>query len=62
MRNSYSKMFTLREAGVDVYTMKEVFGHADIQTTMAVYTELQNRKKNESIKAYDDAMGVYSGA
>lgn len=53
LRHGYATM--LFEADVDVYTAKTLLGHADIETTMAIYTHLRSRKKTESIeklKAY----------
>ena len=47
LRHSYATM--LFEAKVDVYTAQKLLGHADIETTMAVYTHLRERQKNESI-------------
>lgn len=47
MRHGYATM--LYEAGVDVYTAMTLLGHAEIETTMAIYTHLRSRKKSESI-------------
>lgn len=47
LRHGYATM--LFEAEVDVYTAKTLLGHADIETTMAIYTHLRTRKKIESI-------------
>lgn len=47
LRHSYATM--LFEAGVDVYTAQKLLGHANIETTLAVYTHLRERQKNESI-------------
>ena len=47
LRHGYATM--LFEAEVDVYTAKDLLGHADIETTMAIYTHLRSRKKMESI-------------
>lgn len=47
LRHGYATI--LFEAGVDVYTAQRLLGHSDIETTMAVYTHLRERKKNESI-------------
>lgn len=47
LRHGYATM--LFEAGVDAYTAKTLLGHADIETTMAIYTHLRSRKKTESI-------------
>lgn len=52
-RHGYATM--LFEAEVDVYTAQKLLGHADIETTMAIYTHLRAKKKQESIeklKAY----------
>lgn len=46
-RHGYATM--LFEAQVDVYTAQKLLGHADIETTMAIYTHLRERQKNESI-------------
>lgn len=48
LRHGYATM--LFEAEVDVYTAKTLLGHADIETTMAIYTHLRSRKKTESIE------------
>ena len=40
----------LFEADVDVFTAKTLLGHADIETTMAIYTHLRARKKADSIE------------
>ena len=34
---------------MDVYTAQKLLGHADVETTMAIYTHLRERQKNESI-------------
>lgn len=47
LRHGYATM--LFEAEVDVYTAKTLLGHADIETTMAVYTHLRNKKKMSSL-------------
>jgi integrase len=47
LRHGYATM--LFEAEVDVYTAKTLLGHADIETTMAIYTHLRAKKKMESI-------------
>ena len=52
LRHSYATM--LFEAGVDVYTAQKLLGHANIETTMAVYTHLRERQKNESIERLKD--------
>lgn len=47
LRHGYATM--LFEAEVDVYTAKDLMGHADIETTMAIYTHLRNKKKMSSL-------------
>lgn len=47
LRHGYATM--LFEADVDVYTAKTLLGHADIETTMSIYTHLRSRKKTESV-------------
>lgn len=48
LRHGYATM--LFEADVDVYTAQKLLGHADISTTMAVYTHLREKKNKESIE------------
>lgn len=48
LRHGYATM--LFEADVDVFTAKTLLGHADIETTMAIYTHLRARKKADSIE------------
>ncbi len=48
LRHGYATI--LFEAGVDTYTAQKLLGHADIETTIAVYTHLREKKKNESIE------------
>lgn len=53
LRHGYATI--LFEADVDVYTAKRLLGHADVKTTMAIYTHLREKKKQESVdklKAY----------
>lgn len=47
LRHGYATL--LFEAEVDVYTAQRLLGHADISTTMSVYTHLRERKKQASI-------------
>jgi integrase len=48
LRHGYATM--LFEADVDVFTAKTLLGHSDIETTMAIYTHLRERKKADSIE------------
>lgn len=47
LRHGYATL--LYEAGVDMYTAQRLLGHADIQTTMTVYTHLRERQEQASI-------------
>lgn len=47
MRHGYATM--LFEADVDVYAAQKLIGHADVETTMEVYTHLRRRKENANI-------------
>lgn len=46
-RHGYATI--LFEADVDVYTAQKLLGHADVETTMAIYTHLREKKKLESL-------------
>lgn len=47
MRHGYATM--LYDAGVDPYTAQKLLGHADIQTTLAIYTHLKQEREKGSI-------------
>lgn len=49
LRHGYATM--LYDAGVDVYTAQKLLGHANVETTIAVYTHLSKRKQQQSIDA-----------
>ena len=42
------------EAGVDALTAKEQMGHADIQTTLSIYTHLSKQHKENDIRKLDE--------
>lgn len=46
----------LYEAQVDVYTAQAILGHANVQTTMAIYTELREKQKKKSVKRFDKSL------
>lgn len=52
LRHGYATI--LFEADVDVYTAKKLLGHADISTTMAIYTHLREKKHHESVDRLRD--------
>ena len=46
----------LYEAGVDVYTAQHILGHAQVTTTMAIYTELREKQKEKSVNLFEKSM------
>lgn len=52
MRHGYATM--LYDAGVDPYTAQKLLGHADIQTTLSIYTHLQREKEKKSIAVLEN--------
>ena len=44
----------LFEAGVDLYTAKRILGHSKVTTTMEIYTELRERKEQQSVDKLND--------
>lgn len=52
LRHGYATM--LYDAGVDAYTAQKLLGHADIQTTMAIYTHLKQERENASISKLEE--------
>lgn len=49
LRHTYATM--LYEAGVDIKSAQKFMGHADIETTLRIYTHLSEQKENASIEA-----------
>lgn len=49
LRHTYATM--LYDAGVDVLTAQRLLGHADVQTTMKIYTHLSEQKEQNSINS-----------
>jgi integrase len=41
------------EAGIDALTAKEQLGHADIKTTLSIYTHLSNQHKETQVNKLD---------
>lgn len=56
LRHTYATM--LYDAGVDVLTAQRLLGHADVQTTMRVYTHLSKQKEQQSIAALNAHIGA----
>ena len=51
LRHTYATM--LYKAGVDVLTAKEQLGHADIKTTLNIYTHLDREYKRRTMDKLD---------
>ncbi len=52
LRHTFATLLYM--AGVDVLTAKEQLGHADIKTTLAIYTHLDKQFKRKSMRKLDD--------
>ena len=52
LRHTYASILFM--AGVDVVTAKEMMGHADIQTTLEIYTHLSQTHKKKEISKLND--------
>lgn len=48
-------------AGVDVLTAKEQAGHADIKTTLSIYTHLDKQHKKNNLSKLDDYLSEKNG-
>ena len=46
----------LYEAGVDVYTAQHILGHANVKTTMEIYTELRENHKEKNVGKFSKSM------
>lgn len=42
----------LYEAGVDVYTAQHILGHANVTTTLAIYTDLRKKHEAKNVKKF----------
>lgn len=49
----------LYEAGVDLYTSKAILGHADVKTTLEIYTELRQKQRVKSTEAFNQELQKY---
>jgi len=46
----------LFESGVDVYTAQHILGHANVSTTMEIYTELRKKQERKGMDKFSRAM------
>lgn len=46
----------LFESDVDVYTAQHILGHANVSTTMEIYTELRRKQSEKSVKKFSKSM------
>lgn len=49
----------LCESETNVKVIQDVMGHASIETTMNIYAEVTNEKKQEAFKILSDKLGVF---
>lgn len=42
----------LYEANVDILTAQSILGHANVETTIAIYTELRKKQKNKNVSKF----------
>ena len=56
LRHTYASILFM--AGVDVVTAKELMGHADIETTLEVYTHLSKTHKKKEITKLNDFLAA----
>ena len=52
LRHTFATLLYL--SGVDVLTAKDQLGHADVQTTLNIYTHLDQEFKDKNIAKLDD--------
>ena len=52
LRHTYATLLYL--SGVDILTAKEQLGHADIQTTLNIYTHLDTIYKQKQVLKLDE--------
>lgn len=46
----------LYEAGVDVYTAQHILGHANVTTTLAIYTELRKKHETKNVDKFSASL------
>ena len=46
----------LYEAGVDVYTAQRILGHANVSTTMEIYTELRKKHEQKNVAKFSRSL------
>ena len=55
LRHGYATI--LFEAGVDAFTAQRLLGHANVETTLAIYTHLREKQKDKSVARLQKYMG-----
>ena len=51
----------LYDAGVDIYTAQHILGHAQVSTTMEIYTDLRDARAKKSIGQFSAHMEGIAG-
>ena len=44
------------EAGVDMYTAQHILGHANVTTTLEIYTDLRKAHERKNVGLFSDSM------
>ena len=48
----------LYEAGVDVYTAQHILGHANVTTTLSIYTDLRKKHESKNVGKFSKKMAA----
>lgn len=59
IRHGYATI--LYEAGVDAKAAQDLLGHADVHTTMQIYTDIRQRHREDQAAKLADYLRVYEG-
>lgn len=56
LRHTFATLLYL--AGVDILTARDQLGHADIKTTLAIYTHLDKKYKRSNMGKLDEYLKI----
>ena len=52
----------LYESGVDMYTAQHILGHANVSTTLEIYTDLRKKHETKNVKKFSRSMAKLQSA